>query len=200
MLEKNVWHYSTFHLFCFRTGLVLPKLASPLDPRVILVKPSLYDPNKVAPTEYFSFAHCFQQVRNYILFGLTLFEAVLSIILIKNRVFKFTAILKTLTLIFKWFLFRNYCLQIKYLEDDAYMINGCINIIDLEGITMTHFMQMTPTVLKKLVIAGQVKQTLDNRIRFAILPRPCIIYVDDWNTYTVWSFIMPSEGQALLIL
>ncbi|XP_047041970.1 alpha-tocopherol transfer protein-like [Helicoverpa zea] len=86
-------------------GLVLPKLASPLDPRVVIVKPSLYDPNRFTPIEFFSFAHILQ--------------------------------------------------QIKYLEDDAFMVNGMINVIDLEGITMAHFLQLTPSVLKKLVIAGQ---------------------------------------------
>ncbi|KAJ8726243.1 hypothetical protein PYW07_000941 [Mythimna separata] len=86
-------------------GLVLPKLASPLEPRVVIVKPALYDPSKITTIEFASFAHCFQQV--------------------------------------------------KYLEDDAFMVNGCINIIDLDGITMAHFAQMTPTVVKKLIVAGQ---------------------------------------------
>ncbi|KAJ8729544.1 hypothetical protein PYW08_001125 [Mythimna loreyi] len=86
-------------------GLPLPKLASPLDPRVIIVTPRLYNPNKITPIDFASFAHCFQ--------------------------------------------------QFKYLEDDAFMVNGFINIIDLEGITMGHFTQLTPTLLKKLVIAGQ---------------------------------------------
>ncbi|CAH0700726.1 unnamed protein product [Spodoptera exigua] len=93
--------------YLLRSGatLVLPKLATPLSPRVILVKPSLYDPSVITPIDYFSFAHLIQ--------------------------------------------------QIKYLEDDAFMVNGTINVIDIEGVTMAHIMQMTPTVLKKLVIAGQ---------------------------------------------
>ncbi|XP_022820990.1 clavesin-2-like isoform X1 [Spodoptera litura] len=86
-------------------ALVLPKLATPLSPRVILIKPSLYDPSEIPPIDFFSFAHLFQ--------------------------------------------------QIMYLEDDAFMVNGTINVIDIEGITMAHIMAMTPTVLKKLVIAGQ---------------------------------------------
>ncbi|XP_075991499.1 alpha-tocopherol transfer protein-like [Anticarsia gemmatalis] len=85
--------------------LVLPKLARPEDPRVVLVKPSLYDPNKITMSEFFSFCHIIQ--------------------------------------------------QIMYLEDDNFLVNGAINIVDLEGITTTHFLQMTPTQIKKLIIAGQ---------------------------------------------
>ncbi|KAH9645180.1 hypothetical protein HF086_005725 [Spodoptera exigua] len=54
-----------------------------------------------------------------------------------------------------YFSFAHLIQQIKYLEDDAFMVNGTINVIDIEGVTMAHIMQMTPTVLKKLVIAGQ---------------------------------------------
>ncbi|KAL4715121.1 hypothetical protein ACJJTC_012168 [Scirpophaga incertulas] len=45
--------------------------------------------------------------------------------------------------------------QILYIEDDSFVISGAINIVDLEGATMAHFLQMTPAQIKKLVICGQ---------------------------------------------
>ncbi|CAD0196270.1 unnamed protein product [Chrysodeixis includens] len=87
------------------SGLVLPNLADPLAPRVIITKPSLYDPTKIGVPEFFSFAHSLQQVM--------------------------------------------------YLEDDAFLVNGSTVVLDLEGLTMAHLKPITPTLLKKLVVAGQ---------------------------------------------
>lgn len=45
-----------------------------------------------------------------------------------------------------------------YLEDDQLMVNGGISIMDLKGTSMAHFTQFTPTIMKKMVVAGQVRK------------------------------------------
>ncbi|KAM3959039.1 alpha-tocopherol transfer protein-like [Aphomia sociella] len=45
--------------------------------------------------------------------------------------------------------------QILYLEDDVLVVSGIINILDLQGACMNHFIQMTPTTLKKMMVTGQ---------------------------------------------
>ncbi|XP_028175891.1 alpha-tocopherol transfer protein-like isoform X1 [Ostrinia furnacalis] len=45
--------------------------------------------------------------------------------------------------------------QILYLEDDAFVVAGAINVVDLEGATLAHFVQMTPTQMKKMVVLEQ---------------------------------------------
>lgn len=48
-------------------------------------------------------------------------------------------------------------LQILYMEDDDAVVSGVTAIIDLEGVTMGHFLQMTPLQMKKMTVVGQVK-------------------------------------------
>ncbi|XP_064292148.1 alpha-tocopherol transfer protein-like [Plodia interpunctella] len=45
--------------------------------------------------------------------------------------------------------------QILYLEDDAFLVSGVINIVDMQGATVAHFLQMTPTMMKKMLVTGQ---------------------------------------------
>ncbi|XP_059059453.1 uncharacterized protein LOC131852744 [Achroia grisella] len=45
--------------------------------------------------------------------------------------------------------------QILYLEDDTLVVSGISHILDLEGACMNHFIQITPTTLKKLMVIGQ---------------------------------------------
>lgn len=43
------------------------------------------------------------------------------------------------------------------MEDDNATVAGGQSILDLEGVTMAHFMQMTPVTMKKMVVLGQVQ-------------------------------------------
>ncbi|XP_060807666.1 uncharacterized protein LOC106142999 [Amyelois transitella] len=45
--------------------------------------------------------------------------------------------------------------QILYLEDDSFLVSGVINIVDMQGATVAHFLQMTPTMMKKMLVTGQ---------------------------------------------
>ncbi|KAI8432592.1 hypothetical protein MSG28_013579 [Choristoneura fumiferana] len=48
------------------------------------------------------------------------------------------------------------CLEkILYMEDDDAVVSGVMAIIDLEGVTMGHFLQMTPLQMKKMTVVGQ---------------------------------------------
>lgn len=85
---------------------MLPKTLKPDDPRVILVRPGRYNPDK-----------------------LTIMD---------------TMIINHMSI----------CVQI--MEDDQSVIAGQRFIIDLNGVTMGHFTQMTPSVIKKMVMSGQV--------------------------------------------
>lgn len=55
---------------------------------------------------------------------------------------------------------KNYgcLLQIMYMEDDIFTVNGAVSIIDMKGITISHFTQVTPLMVKKMVVAGQVSE------------------------------------------
>ncbi|XP_053962519.1 alpha-tocopherol transfer protein-like [Anastrepha ludens] len=45
--------------------------------------------------------------------------------------------------------------EILLLEDDYAMVYGVVSIVDLEKASMAHFMQMTPTSLKKMVVFSE---------------------------------------------
>lgn len=42
------------------------------------------------------------------------------------------------------------------MDDDNAIVAGIVNVMDLEGVTMAHFLQMTPSLMKKMVVSGQV--------------------------------------------
>ncbi|XP_026331063.1 retinol-binding protein pinta-like isoform X2 [Hyposmocoma kahamanoa] len=46
--------------------------------------------------------------------------------------------------------------KIMYMEDDIFTVNGIVNVMDMKGATMSHFSQMTPLLMKKMVVAGQI--------------------------------------------
>ncbi|XP_045490790.1 alpha-tocopherol transfer protein-like [Colias croceus] len=45
--------------------------------------------------------------------------------------------------------------KIILVDDDAGLINGRRTIVDLEGVTMAHFVQMSPSNMKKMIVLGQ---------------------------------------------
>lgn len=49
----------------------------------------------------------------------------------------------------------NVLMRIVLNEDDNATVAGGQSILDLEGVTMAHFMQMTPVTMKKMVVLGQ---------------------------------------------
>ncbi|KAH9645179.1 hypothetical protein HF086_005724 [Spodoptera exigua] len=49
----------------------------------------------------------------------------------------------------------NVLMRILLMEDDNATVAGGQSILDLEGVTMAHFMQMTPVTMKKMVVLGQ---------------------------------------------
>ncbi|XP_038208489.1 clavesin-2-like [Zerene cesonia] len=49
----------------------------------------------------------------------------------------------------------NHLEKITLVNDDESMIHGRRTIIDLEGVTMAHYVQMTPTTMKKMIVFGQ---------------------------------------------
>ncbi|XP_063838772.1 alpha-tocopherol transfer protein-like [Ostrinia nubilalis] len=46
-------------------------------------------------------------------------------------------------------------IKILLFEDDHLVVTGLQTILDLEGVTMAHFFQMTPLQMKKMVVSGQ---------------------------------------------
>ncbi|XP_068620796.1 uncharacterized protein [Battus philenor] len=86
-------------------NLVLPKVASPSSPRVSIIKPGNYNPDKYT---------------------------IADIISVANTIDK-----------------------ISLMEDDNYVVAGGQFILDLDGVTMSHFLQMTPTTIKKMVVSSQ---------------------------------------------
>lgn len=44
-----------------------------------------------------------------------------------------------------------------YLEDDQYIVNGGICIMDLKGTGMAHIAEFTPVMLKTMIIASEVR-------------------------------------------
>ncbi|KAJ8729543.1 hypothetical protein PYW08_001124 [Mythimna loreyi] len=49
----------------------------------------------------------------------------------------------------------NVLMKILLVDDDNATVAGGQSVLDLEGVTMAHFMQMTPVVMKKMVTLGQ---------------------------------------------
>ncbi|CAG9567044.1 unnamed protein product [Danaus chrysippus] len=89
----------------FGSYLILPKLEKPDSPRIALIRPAMYDPNKYSFFDIFSSGAIFQNILMY--------------------------------------------------EDDAIVISGLTTLIDLEGVTMGHLLQITPSVMKKMVVYTQ---------------------------------------------
>ncbi|CAH2066482.1 unnamed protein product, partial [Iphiclides podalirius] len=85
--------------------LILPKLASPTSPRVIIVRPGSYNPEKYTVAD------------------------ILSVSFILEKIL--------------------------FLEDDNMIVAGIQFILDLDAVTMLHFLQMTPMTLKKMVVTTQ---------------------------------------------
>lgn len=52
--------------------------------------------------------------------------------------------------------FLSYVFQIMVLEDDIACVFGIKIVTDYEGVTMSHFVQGTPSMLKKMVAVSQV--------------------------------------------
>ncbi|XP_075992123.1 alpha-tocopherol transfer protein-like [Anticarsia gemmatalis] len=46
-------------------------------------------------------------------------------------------------------------MKIIMMEDDNATVAGAVSILDLEGVSMAHFLQMTPVTMKKMVVMGQ---------------------------------------------
>ncbi|CAH0726595.1 unnamed protein product, partial [Brenthis ino] len=45
--------------------------------------------------------------------------------------------------------------RILMVEDDSVIISGMRTILDLEGVTMSHYLQMTPSVMKRMAVLSQ---------------------------------------------
>lgn len=52
---------------------------------------------------------------------------------------------------------QNVYFQIVMNEFDNATVAGGQSILDLDGVTMAHFVQMTPVTMKKMVMLGQVR-------------------------------------------
>ncbi|KAL0894647.1 hypothetical protein ABMA27_013201 [Loxostege sticticalis] len=85
--------------------LILPKLPGPAEPRVAIVRPGRYNPNKYTVSDIISASNILQ--------------------------------------------------KIIIMEDDNCIVAGIRAVLDLEGVTLGHFMQMTPIQMKKLVVSLQ---------------------------------------------
>lgn len=53
--------------------------------------------------------------------------------------------------------------QIMYVDDDVFMVSGGINVLDLEGATLAHATQMSPALMKKMTVAGQVNEQFSKK-------------------------------------
>nr|ATY51904.1 CTD6 [Heliconius melpomene] len=84
---------------------VLPKSATPDAPRVAIIRPGVYDPDKYKINDIFSVS-----------------------ILIQRILMK---------------------------EDDNVIVSGMRTILDLEGVTVAHYLQMTPAVMKRMAVLSQ---------------------------------------------
>lgn len=50
-----------------------------------------------------------------------------------------------------------YCFQIVLFEDDTTVVAGTASLLDLDGVGVAHFLQMTPSTMKKMTVSGQVR-------------------------------------------
>lgn len=41
-------------------------------------------------------------------------------------------------------------------EDDNVIVSGMRTILDLEGVTVSHYLQMTPAAMKRMAVLSQV--------------------------------------------
>ncbi|CAK1603321.1 unnamed protein product [Parnassius mnemosyne] len=85
--------------------LILPKVSSPTSPRVAIIRPGSYDPEKYT----------------------------ISDVIAVNNILQ----------------------KILCMDDDNMVVAGLHTILDLEGVTMGHFLQMTPMLMKKMVVLTQ---------------------------------------------
>ncbi|CAH2104808.1 unnamed protein product [Euphydryas editha] len=87
------------------TYLILPKRTTPDAPRIAIVRPGTYNPEKYKITDIFSVSILLQ--------------------------------------------------RILLMEDDTVVVSGFRTILDLEGVTLAHYLQMTPTIMKKMAVLSQ---------------------------------------------
>ncbi|KAG6446333.1 alpha-tocopherol transfer protein-like [Manduca sexta] len=85
--------------------LILPKLAAPDAPRVSIIRPATYDPDKYSIVDIMAVSHVLQ--------------------------------------------------QIVFMEDDNAVVAGVVSILDLDAVKMGHFLQMTPNLMKRMVVTSQ---------------------------------------------
>lgn len=57
-------------------------------------------------------------------------------------------------------MFSNFHLQIAIIDDDIASVLGIKIMVDYEGVTMNHFVQSTPTMIKKMVAVCQVRKNV----------------------------------------
>lgn len=93
-------------MFAYSVAVVLPKTEKPDDPRVMLMRPGIYDPDKINVADVMRV--------NYMFFCATI------------------------------------------MDDDQSVIAGMRWVGDMSNMSMGHFTQMTPSLMKKMVILSQV--------------------------------------------
>ncbi|GBP41119.1 Alpha-tocopherol transfer protein-like [Eumeta japonica] len=89
------------------TSLILPKSKDPLTPRVVLLRPTVYDPNKFHIADIICVFY--------------------------------------------------YLVQILVIEDDTAQVIGVKTVVDTKGTAVAHLSQLTPALLKKIVVVTQVR-------------------------------------------
>ncbi|XP_055532754.1 retinol-binding protein pinta-like [Wyeomyia smithii] len=95
----------TLEIIRLGVGLALPNTESPDSPRVILIRPAMYDPAKYT------------------------IEDVIRVSTMAN--------------------------DLMMVEDDNFVIAGQIGILDLANVTMAHFLQFSPSFVKKMTMMSQ---------------------------------------------
>nr|XP_053605471.1 alpha-tocopherol transfer protein-like [Plodia interpunctella] len=98
-------HPKFFEILDLGVIILIPGGEDVTKPRISLVRPGAYDPDKYNILEIMSVSHYLQKI-------------------------------------VMW-------------EDDQAIVSGIRTVLDLNNVTMTHFLQMTPMVMKKMVVSGQ---------------------------------------------
>jgi CRAL/TRIO domain len=104
LFESKTFQYLIL-FFMFRFGLPLPVLEHPAAPRIILIRPGIFDPNLY-----------------------TIQDAM-----------RVTSMM----------------LDILLNEDDNFIIAGQVGVLDLNGVTLQHFLQYNPVFIKKMMVITQ---------------------------------------------
>ncbi|GBP41111.1 Alpha-tocopherol transfer protein [Eumeta japonica] len=176
--------------------IVLPKSTSPTEPRVSLVRPGAYDPNKYHITDVFSVANVVENTVNGMGVGKTYILSISSecrvnpesdlrarpelesrveirieievgfktnsgtgIVIEHRTVIESRWKRRSLDVVGKgirsMFIEAEPQYKICFMEDDQFVVSGARSILDLDNVTMAHFTQMTPMLMKKMVVSGQ---------------------------------------------